>query len=187
MKAAWIIVAVLALASPAGAQAPVWADRIEEADGSITLVHELEIAAPVDAVWHAISTRDGWLRWAVPVAWQDPDDADVLETSYDVDAQPGASQNIRQRFLVRIPNRLIVFQTIKAPAGFADAEQFGRVRTVFELSPAGPDRTRVRLTGAGYPRSEAGLRLLTFFDQGNTATLESLQKALEASASEGGD
>lgn len=187
MKAAWMIAAMLVLASPAAAQAPVRADRIDEADGTITLVHELEIAAPVDAVWRAISTAEGWVGWAVPVAWQDPDDADILETSYDVGAQPGAAQNIRQRFLLRVPNRLLAFQTIKAPAGFADAEQFAGVRTVFELSPAGPDRTRVRLTGTGYPRNEAGLRLLTFFDRGNAATLESLRNALEASASEGGD
>lgn len=184
MKAAWIIAAVLVLASPAAAQAPVRADRIEETDGTITLVHELEIAAPVDEVWRAISTPEGWLRWAVSAAWRDPDDADILETSYDAGAQPGAPQNIRQRFLVRIPNRLLAFQTIKAPAGFVDAEQFGGVRTVFELSPVGPDRTRVRLTGAGYPSSGAGLRLLAFFDRGNATTLESLRNALEASASE---
>ena len=184
MKPAWISAAVLALASPSWAQTPapvpVRAERITEADGSLTLAHEVEVAAPVGTVWTAISTREGWMRWGVPAAWVDPKNPDILETSYDPKAAYGARQNIRQRFLVRIPNRLLAFQTIKAPAGFADAERFTGIRTVFELTPLGETRTRVRLTGVGYLGDEAGRRLLAFFDQGNAATLERLRATLEA-------
>lgn len=190
MRTAWIVAALLSMASPswaqtgahASAQTLVQASRVEEADGTLTLVHEVEIAAPVASAWTAISTREGWTRWGVPVAWWDPQDPDVLETSYDPKAQPGAPQNIRQRFLVRVPNRLLAFQTIKAPAGFADAQHFAAMRTVFELTPMSAERTRVRLTGVGYPRNDAGRRLLSFFEQGNATTLQSLKTALETPA-----
>lgn len=185
MRMASVAAATLLLLASSGwtqtpAATPVQAERVEEADGSVTLVHEVEVEAPVDEVWSAISTRDGWMRWAVPVAWLDPDDPEVLESSYDPQAPYGAPQNIRQRFLIRVPNRLLAFQTIKAPAGFADAERFAGVRTVFELTPLGTSRTRVRLSGVGYPGDAAGRRLLEFFDQGNAATLSQLRTVLEA-------
>lgn len=185
MRTAWVVAATLVLASPTSAQTPsatpVQAARVLETDGSVTLVHELEVKAATSQVWEAISTREGWTRWAVPVAWWDPEDPDVLETSYDAQAAYGAPQNIRQRFLVRVPNRLLAFQTIKAPAGFADAQTFAGIRTVFELTPLGEDRARINLTGTGYPGDEAGRRLLDFFDKGNAMTLEALRAALESS------
>ncbi|MFC5370989.1 SRPBCC domain-containing protein [Brevundimonas faecalis] len=185
MRTAFVAAAaVMLFAAPVQSQepavSPVRAERVEEADGSVTLAHEVEVGAPVAEVWTAISTCEGWMRWAVPIAWLDPDDPDVFESSYDPQAAYGAPQNIRQRFLIRVPNRLLAFQTIQAPAGFADAERFAGVRTVFELAPLGASRTRVRLTGAGYPGDAAGQRLLAFFDQGNAATLNSLKTALEA-------
>ena len=146
-----------------------------ETDGTFTLVHELMVSAPVDSVWNAVSTADGWKTWAVPVAWIDPEDADVIETSYDPAAAPGSPQTIRQRFLARIPGRMLAFKTIKAPAGFADFDQFSHMQSVLELERVEEDATRVRLTGVGYPDTEAGRRLLQFFRDGNRVSLEMLR------------
>lgn len=154
----------------------VRAARQVEADGTHTLVHEAVIAAPVAEVWAAVSTVEGWRTWAVPVGWNDPTDPDVIETAYDPAARPGQPQTIRQRFLVRVPGRLLAFRTIKAPAGFTDFDQFSRTISVIELAADGPARTRVRLTGVGYPDTEAGRRLLGFFEQGNTLSLQRLAR-----------
>ena len=164
----------LGLAAPALAE--VRFERIAESDGTHTLVHELVVEAPPAEIWTAISTPEGWMSWAVPIAWADSQDRDVIETSYDPNAQPGQPQTIRQRFLARIPGRLLAFKTIKAPAGFADFEQFAHMVSVFELEPAGAGRTRVRLTGVGYPDSEAGRRLIGFFERGNALSLERLAR-----------
>ncbi|MNC87756.1 Polyketide cyclase / dehydrase and lipid transport [compost metagenome] len=124
-------------------------------------------------MWAAIATPEGWTTWAVPAAWWVEGEPDVLETSYDPADTPGSASTIRQRFLARIPGRLLAFRTIKAPAGFPHWDSYRLVTSVFELEPAG-GRTRVRLTSTGYPDSEAGRELVAFFTRGNSETLEQL-------------
>ena len=147
-----------------------------QSDGTLTLAHEVIVEAPPADVWIAISTPEGWRSWAVPAAWRDPTDPDVLETSYDPAARPGQPQTIQQRFLYAMPGRSLAFRTIKAPAGFPDFETFSRVVSLFELAADGERRTRVRLTMVGYPDNETGRRLAGFFDRGNAVSLERLQR-----------
>jgi len=151
-------------------------DERRALDGTLMLVHEAVVDAPVAEVWEAIATADGWRTWAVPVAWSFPDQPDIIETSYDPAARPSGPQTIRQRILARIPGRMIAFRTVKAPEGFPHFDIFGRTTGMFELEPAGERRTRVRVTGAGYPDSEAGRELIGFFRDGNRITLERLQR-----------
>lgn len=146
-------------------------------DGRHRLVHETIVAAPAAEVWRAIATVEGWRTWAVPVAWGP--EPNVIETSYSPEAQPGDASTIRQRILAAVPGRLFAFRTIRAPAGFPDFETFAEVTSVFELEPLGENRTRVRLTGAGYADSEAGRRLLGFFREGNRVSLERLRQRFE--------
>lgn len=164
-----------ALACPALAAGEVSASTHAEVDGTHTMVHETLVDAPTAEVWTAISTAEGWMSWAVPIAWVSAEDPDVLETSYDPADRPGSPSTIRQRFLVRIPGRLLAFRTIKAPQGFPHWESYRAVSSVFELEPAG-ERTRVRLTSTGYPDTQAGRELVAFFERGNAETLESLQQ-----------
>jgi len=171
-----LLIAFCLAAAPISAMAQVTSQRIVEADGTSSLVHEVVVAAPRSEVWAAISTADGWRSWAAPVMWADPVDAEVIEGSYDPAASPGQPQTIRQRILVRIPGRLIAWRTIKAPTGFPDFETFSRVRSIFELGEAGPGQTRVRLTMVGYADTESGRRLLDFFDGGNSISLDRLRR-----------
>jgi uncharacterized protein YndB with AHSA1/START domain len=174
------IFAALALGLAAAA-APA-ANREKAADGTHLLVHEAVVDASPDEVWAAISTAEGWKSWAVPVAWAQP--GDVIETSYSPAAKPGEPSTIRQQVLLRVPRRLMVFRTVKAPAGFPDFETYSKVVSAFELEPAGEGRTRVRLTGAGYADSEAGRRLLAFFEKGNQVSLDALKARFAGSAPE---
>jgi uncharacterized protein YndB with AHSA1/START domain len=145
-------------------------------DGTLMLVHESIVDAPIAEVWSAISTAEGWRGWAVPVAWTPEGEPDIIETSYSASALPGGPDTIRQRILARVPGRMIAFRTVKAPEGFPHFDVFGRTTGLFELEPVGERRTRVRVTGAGYPDSEAGRRLIAFFREGNRITLERLQR-----------
>lgn len=139
------------------------------ADGTHTLVHELTVPAARAEVWRAISTADGWKSWAAPAAWAPA--ADIIETSYTPTATPGDKSTIRQQLVVRIPERIIVFRTIKAPQAFPHFDTYQKVTSVLELEPAGAGKTKVRLTGVGYADTEAGKRLLAFFRQGNSTSL----------------
>jgi len=178
-RLAFLFAVALTLCAPAHGQSAVTVDSRTEADGTATLVHALLVDAPADAVWTAIATPEGWSTWAVPAAWWVEGELDMLETSYDPADTPGSSSTIRQRFLVRIPGRLLAFRAIKAPAGFPHWESYRLVTSVFELEPAG-QKTRVRLTSTGYPDSEAGRDLVAFFTRGNAETLEQLRARFTA-------
>lgn len=146
-----------------------------EADGTLTLSHEVVVAAPQADVWAAIATPEGWRTWAVPVSWTAADDPDSIESSYDRAARPGDPTIIRQHFLARLPGRLLVFRTTRAPQGFPHFETYARVTSFFALEPVDAGHTRVRLTGAGYADDEAGRALLGFFRDGNRISLERLR------------
>jgi uncharacterized protein YndB with AHSA1/START domain len=154
-------------------------DEARAADGSATLSHETVVAAAPEQVYAALASAEGWRSWAVPHAWPVVDDPDMIETSYAPDARYGNPANIRQRFLARVPNRLIVFRTVQFPPGFRDAEAFARTTSIVELEPVAGG-TRVRLTGAGYPAGEAGDRVRAFFREGNRASLEALRRRFAA-------
>lgn len=162
-----LIALALALAVPVAANAQTIAT---EADGTRSLTVEALVAAPPAAVWQEVSTAEGWMRWAVPKAWLS---GDVLETAYDPAAQPGAANNIQQRFLERVPGRSLVFRTIKTPAGFPHAEAFREVINFLLLLPEAGG-TRVRLTSKGYPSGAVGDELLGFFKTGNQQTIDHL-------------
>jgi uncharacterized protein YndB with AHSA1/START domain len=170
------LAALLFLAPAAAAAQSVTMDERREADGTTTLTHEIVIDAPAAEIWTAISTASGWRTWAVPVAWDSPVEPGTIETSYTPSARPGDPSTIRQRILARIPGRLLVFSTVKAPDGFPNFETFARTIGFMELEPLGERRTRVRVTGTGYPDTEAGRQILGFFRDGNRISLERLRQ-----------
>lgn len=171
-----LALALLASTSvPAMAAEPIKIGTDIEADGSTTLFHETLIDAQVKDLWPALSTAEGWMTWAAPIAWASPADPDLLETSYSKTDKPGSPATVQQRFTARIPGRMLAFKTIKVPAGFPNGADYLKVSSVFELQPEGA-RTRLRLTSVGYPDSEGGKALVAFFTEGNAIALEALQK-----------
>ena len=170
------LAALLFLApAAAAAQGVTIADR-READGTLTLSHEVVVPAARDAVWAAISTPDGWRTWATPVSWIPGDEPEAIEGSYDPAAGPGAPSLIRQRILARLPGRLMVFRTVRAPQGFPHFDVYQRVTVFFELESVDAGHTRVQLTGTGYADNEAGRLLFGFFRDGNRISLERLRR-----------
>lgn len=169
-----LVLLFLLVPSAAVAQDVAISER-REVDGTLTLSHEVVVAAPVAEVWAAIATPEGWRTWAVPVSWTAADDPDSIESSYDPAARSGDPTIIRQHFLARLPGRLLVFRTTRAPQGFPHFETYARVTSFFELEPVDAGHTRVRLTGAGYADEEAGRALLGFFRGGNRVSLERLR------------
>lgn len=170
----WLVgLTIVLAASGALAQDPIAIASQREADGSHSLSHEAIVDAPATEVWSAISTAEGWTTWATPVAWEE---ADQIETSYTPSATPGDPSTIRQEILARLPGRILVFRTTKAPQGFPNFETFSRVVSFFEIAPEGERRTRVRLTMTGYADTDAGRQLLGFFREGNRVSLDRLRR-----------
>jgi uncharacterized protein YndB with AHSA1/START domain len=170
------LAALLFLASATAAAQDVAITDRREADGTLTLSHEVVVPAPRDAVWEAISTPDGWRTWATPVSWIPADEPEAIEGSYDPAARPGATSLIRQRIVARLPGRMLVFRTVRAPQGFPHFDVYQRVTVFFELESVDAGHTRVRLTGTGYADTEAGRLLFGFFRAGNRISLERLRQ-----------
>lgn len=167
---------LLSVSAPALAADPIMVSKRQAADGSHVLVHEVLVNAPVAVVWKTISTADGWKTWAAPAAWILPNAPDVIETSYSPRARPGGAATIKQQIIARVPEVLMIFRTVKAPSGFPDLDTYTKVVSVLQVEPAGQGTTKVRLTGAGYADTDAGRRLLGFFEKGNAITLEGLRR-----------
>jgi uncharacterized protein YndB with AHSA1/START domain len=174
-----IIGAAFALVVAAAAAEPVTSKIAIESERTRATVHEVVVPAAPEQVWQAISTPEGWRSWAAPVTWTDPRDPTILESSYDPSATPGSGRTITQRVILSVPQRIYAFRTIKAPDDFRDFDALSQVSWVFELIPEGPARTRVRLTGSGYPRTPGGDHVLRFFDRGNVVSLEFLRQRFE--------
>lgn len=164
---------LLAVPGPAPAEEVRVAKQVE-ANRTTTLIHEVLVDAPPADVWTAISTAEGWMTWAVPVAWSAKDDPDLIEAAYDPASRPGAADTIQQRFTERVPGRRLAFRTVKAPAGFPHWDAYRNVTSLFEIEPVGT-ASRVRLTSRGYPDNADGQALIAFFEAGNRMTLENLR------------
>lgn len=168
--------AALLLAVPGAAQVgDVTVGKTVEADATTTMVHEVLVDATPAEVWAAISTAEGWMTWAVPVARIVDGDADLIESSYDPASEPGGPDTIQQRFGERIAGKRLAFRTVKAPAGFPHWDEYRQVGSVFEIEAAG-GQTRVRLTSRGYPGSDGGRALVGFFEGGNALALGNLRQ-----------
>ena len=170
------LAALLFLAPAAAVAHQVTITDRREADGTRTLSHAVVVPAPRDAVYAAVSTPEGWRTWATPVSWVPADDPDAIEGSYNPAARPGDPSLIRQHVLARLPGRLLVFRTVRAPQGFPHFDVYRRVTIFIELERIDARRTRVRLTGTGYADNEAGRLLFGFFRDGNRISLERLRQ-----------
>ncbi|MCW4461612.1 SRPBCC family protein [Sphingomonas sp. BT-65] len=160
---------------PLSATAQVTESIKVEADGSRTLMHALIVPAPADQVWTAVATVEGWKSWAVPSAWSDPADPDAIETAYSLTAKPGDATNIVNRFIARLPGRILVYRTTRVPAGFPHGKAYLGVTSFFEIEAINGKQTRIRLSSVNYPAGAAGDALLGFFRQGNRMSLEALR------------
>ena len=170
------LAALLFLAPAAAAAQEVTVTDRREADGTLTLSHEVVVPAARDAVYAAVATPAGWRTWATPVSWVPADDADAIEGSYNPAARPGGTDLIRQHFVARLPGRLLVFRTVRAPQGFPHFDVYQRVTIFIELESVDAGHTRVRLTGTGYVDNEAGRLLFGFFRGGNSISLGRLRQ-----------
>jgi uncharacterized protein YndB with AHSA1/START domain len=145
-------------------------------DGSRVLRHEIVVEAPLEAVWQAFTTSEGWMSWAVPFAHVDFRVGGLIETSYDPSAGRGNPANIHNRILSFLPMRMLSFQAVKAPPGFPHADLLPNLHSVVEFEAVGDDRTRVSISGVGYRAGEDYAQLYEYFRSGNAWSFEQLNR-----------
>jgi uncharacterized protein YndB with AHSA1/START domain len=138
------------------------------------------VKAPVDAVWAAFTTAEGFAKWAAPFARIDLRVGGQFETSYNASAVSGAADNIRNEIVALVPLRLVVIRNVQAPpkAPF-DTPSFQKTQTAIHFQPLDAQTTRVTLQNAGYLDGPGFDSSYQHFLAGNTWTLGKLSELFD--------
>ena len=140
-------------------------------DGSRTLQLSITIKSPVALLWKAFADAAEFRKWSAPVAAIDLRTGGSIEASYDPKKPIGDADNIRHRILTYLPERLLVFQNIQAPAGLKGREALAKVVSILEFTPLPRGLTRVTLSQTGWGDDPAANGLYGFFQKGNAQVL----------------
>ena len=176
------------LSGPAPAQtaapSPVADTSYRSPAGDRVMGLAVDVPAPLDEVWRAFTTAEGFRSWAVKVARIDLRVGGEFETSYDPKAEIGAPGNIRNRIEALVPLRLVVIRNVQAPPVTAfDGPTFQTLQTAVHFAPAGERQTRVTLQTAGFGEGEKFDGVYRHFLMGNRWTLAQLRRLFETPAS----
>jgi len=188
-----ILAAALAsalLASPAHAAEPAkvpdWRDfravtnsSFVEASGDRVLQLSIVVTASPAQVWDAFTTAEGYRAWVAPVSVVDLRIGGDIEASYDPAAKIGGPDNIKNRIVAYVPQRLLSFRNVQAPKALPHRELFGDIVTTLEIEDLGAGRSRVSLTSVGYGAGEGFDTLYRHFEWGNAYSLNELKKRFE--------
>jgi uncharacterized protein YndB with AHSA1/START domain len=163
---------LLPLAAAAAEQAGPAVEDTSYRDANGNWVQQIRVVvdAPVAKVWAAFATSEGFKTWAAPVAHIDLRNDGMIEASYSLTAKIGDPDNIRNRIVAYVPERVIVLQNVHAPqsarAAF-DPATFKTIRSVIEFQDLGNGKTRVIQSGVGYGSGEAYEKVFKHFRAGN--------------------
>ena len=146
----------------------------------LVLTQEFTVHAPIDSVWKAYTTKEGWESWAVPVAQVELSVGGSIKTNYNPIGEIGDSTTITTHIINYVPNKLLTLQaeiTDNFPEFMkAEADDFYNIIT-FEETENG--NTKVSSYGIGYKNTAKYLQLMNFFIPANEKTLMNLIQYLE--------
>ena len=165
-----------AVAAPAAIQ--VRDTSFREADGRRVQQLSVVVGAPVDAVWKAFTTDDGFARWAVPVAHITLGNGGMMETSYRLSAKIGDPDNIKNRIDAYLPEKLLVIHNEHVPKGAPfDPALIGNLRTIITFEAIDATHTRVTEAQVGYGDNAGYDSMYDHFRAGNAEELAALAQS----------
>ena len=140
------------------------------------LVHEGLVNAPLDQVWAAFTTKAGLESWMVAHAEIELKIGGLMKTRYDPKGTTDDPKAIVNTILSYEPMRMLSFRVTKAPQGFPFPNAIQNMWTVIYFEAQGEKTTRVREICMGFGEDEESKKMREFFNRGNAATMEHLQK-----------
>jgi uncharacterized protein YndB with AHSA1/START domain len=144
------------------------------------VIAEAMVDAPVEAVWKAWTTDEGLRSWLAPHASIDLCLGGLMRANYQPAGELGDAQTIEHTILSFEPDRMLSIKTTKTPQDFPFPLAIQRMWTVVYCEPQGASQTKVRVVSLGFGPDEESQRMRSFFDWGNTQTLEQLKKGMAA-------
>ena len=147
----------------------------------LVLIQEFTVKAPIDSVWKAYTTKDGWESWAVPLAEVDLKVGGTIKTNYNPKGVIGDSTTIVTHIINYVPKKLITLQA-EITDNFPDfmkkeADDFYNI-IYFDEKESGD--TNVISYGIGYKNTAKYLELMNFFIPANEGVLMNLISNLES-------
>ena len=146
----------------------------------LVLIQEFTVQSPIDRVWHAYTTREGWETWAAPMADIDLKVGGLIRTNYNPNGVIGDSTTITTHIVNYVPKRLLTLQaeiTDNFPEFMKDdAKDF---YNVIYFSTLDNGDTNVKSFGIGYKNHPKYLTLMNYFIPANEKTLLKLIAHLE--------
>lgn len=140
------------------------------------LIHEGIVAAPVERIWAAFTTKEGIEGWMAPHAEIDLRIGGKMRTNYNSQGVIGDSETIENTILSLEPLRMLSIKATKPPESFPFKSSIGSMWSVIYFDSAGPAQTKLRIVGLGYDASPESQQLRTFFERGNAVTLRKIQE-----------
>ncbi len=175
-----LLVVTMASVPLAAAAAPVEVKDTSFRDGDGHRVMQLTAIVPASAsdVWKAFTTDDGFKRWAVPVTHITLGNDGMMESSYEITSKVGDPDNIRNRIVAYLPEKLIVLQNAHVPKGAPfDPVLIASLRTVITFEVVDAAHTRVTEAQVGYGEGAGYDSMYQHFLGGNAYALRSLAES----------
>ena len=148
------------------------------------IVQEIEIDTPVEVVWRAFTTAEGFKALGAAKARIDLRVGGKMLSHYDPDGVLGDEGTIENTILAFEPMRMFAFQISKPPKGFPFMSAYATTWSVATFEDLGNNRTRLRLAMLGYTEDPESQRMRAFFEQGNAWVLQHLKEVLAGGAAE---
>ncbi len=139
---------------------------------------EVVVAATVDDVWEAWTTRAGIVSFFAPDAVVEARPGGAFHIHFDPYAAAGAKGADDMRFLALQPKRMLSFDW-NAPPHLPEARS-QRTVVIVRLEPASEKSTRVRLHHTGWGDGGQWDQAYTYFDRAWGAVLANLGKRFES-------
>ena len=146
----------------------------------LVLIQEFTVKAPLEDVWKAYTTKEGWENWAVPLAQIDLRVGGSIATNYNAQGSIGDSTTILTHIINYVPNRLLTLQAEISDnfPDFMKKDAKGFYNVIY-FEPGKRGKTHVRSYGIGYKNTPKYLALMNYFIPANERTLEKLIEYLE--------
>ena len=154
--------------------------RIEATEAEdLILIHEVNVEAPVSALWQAYATAEGWRAWVAPVVEMDFRIGGKIQSHYDSSKAVGDEGTITSFVRSYAPERFVLLQAeINENFPQFTAEEQANLSNllVFEETNEG---SRLTSYATGYRDTDKHRQMLEMFKVWNAAAFADLKRWLE--------
>lgn len=154
------------------------ATGLAAASAERSLDKQVEVAASLDEVWAAWTTREGITSFFAPEAEIDARVGGAFHVFIDPYAEPGLKGADTMRFMALQPGRMLSFDW-NAPPNLPNVRE-QRTFVVVHFEPVGERRTRVSLHHAGWGDGGEWDQAYAYFDRAWFNVLANLQKRFDS-------